>query len=187
LPILEGFLVVGLFLVFFVDRTSTRRGRLAVAAAACVLLPIVPVWPMFFVAPDLQGARYVYLATVGWSALIVVLASEPGDNEYLKSLSSAAVLGLLVVSVFGANLQLRPWRRAAQLRDAVEAAALARAVPACPSISLESPPDSIRGAYVFRNGLREAFARDLRLHVTPGEAQEGCAFQWSNGRLLSRP
>jgi hypothetical protein len=187
LAILGVFLVVGLLMIFFVHGTSIRGGGLAVAAVACVLLPIVPVWPMFFVAPDLQGARYVYLSTVGWSALIVLLASEPRDRAYLKSLPYAAVSGLLVMSVFGAAMQLQPWREAARLRDGVEAAALARAVSTCRSISLETPPDSIRGAYVFRNGLREAFARDLQVNVTPGEAQDGCAFQWSAGRLLSRP
>jgi hypothetical protein len=52
---------------------------------------------------------------------------------------------------------------------------------------LSNLPDSVRGAYVFRNGASEAFARDLRLNAVPGNAGGPCSFRWSGTRLSFVP
>jgi hypothetical protein len=41
-------------------------------------------------------------------------------------------------------------------------------------------PDTVRGAYVFRNGFQEALARDAGLRASD-DAAPGCVFEW-NGR-----
>jgi hypothetical protein len=53
----------------------------------------------------------------------------------------------------------------------------------CPTVILSNLPDSVGGAYVFRNGGVEAFARDLHLHAVLGDDPGGrCAFRWSDAR-----
>jgi hypothetical protein len=54
----------------------------------------------------------------------------------------------------------------------------------CPIVILSSLPDSVGGAYVFRNGGVEAFAHDLHLHAALGDDPGGrCAFRWSDARF----
>jgi hypothetical protein len=48
----------------------------------------------------------------------------------------------------------------------------------CRTVRLEKLPDSVRGAYVFRNGAPEALRDEAGLEVT-GEAQPDCRFVWS--------
>jgi hypothetical protein len=183
LPTLGVFFVVCLTLAFFLAETSPRQITLAIAAVTCLLLPIIPVWTLFFVSADLQGSRYLYLATVGWAALIVVFASQHDESTNVRSRSFIAVVGLLIISTFGTVMNLRPWKEAAQLRDKVEAATLEHASPACERMNLRHLPDSIRGAYVFRNGVHDAFARDLHLDVMSGDATDGCSFRWDGQNM----
>jgi hypothetical protein len=188
LPILAVVAVVYLLMVFFLDSGSRQRTKLAIGAAAWVLLPIVPIFPLFFVGPDLQASRFLYLPAVGWAALIVVVASEPSARRHLKPQSVAAVVGLIVMSAYGTWLHLRPWREAALMRDRVEASALDAGMTKCTNVTLSNLPDSVRGAYVFRNGGPEAFARDLHLNATLDHHPAGeCSFRWSDARLSFVP
>ena len=183
LPILGVFIVTYLSTVFLVGSGSKRRTKFAMAAAMWVLLPIIPIWPIFFVAPDLQASRFLYLPAVGWAALIVVVASKPSAT-YLKPLSTAAVGGLILIAAYGTTLHLRPWTDAARLRDQVEASALDAGMNRCPTITLGNLPDSVRGAYVFRNGGPEAFASDLHLKAVVDNHPGGpCSFRWSDTQL----
>ena len=183
LPIVGVLIVVLLLTAFLVEPGRKERTRLAVAGGLWVLISIVPIFPILFIATDLQQSRYLYLPVVGWAALIVVLASEQ-RSSYLKPLAVSAVGGLIVISVYGTVLHLRPWNEAALLRDRVEVSARNSGMDGCPSIRLSNLPDSVRGAYVFRNGGSEAFARDLRLNATLGNDVGGqCTFRWSETRL----
>jgi hypothetical protein len=184
IPIVSALLVLSLTAAYFLRRPPARSLPLAVAAVLVIALSIVPVWPLFFVAPDLRGARYAYLAAVGWAALIAITASSFEDRAPQQIWSSAAVAGLLVMSSFGLVTHLEPWRDAARLRDQIEAAVRSSA-QGCRELTISALPDEVRGAYVFQNGVREAFARDLRVTVTSGDAQ-GCVFRWTDGRLVSQ-
>ncbi len=54
----------------------------------------------------------------------------------------------------------------------------------CEAVVVGNLPDSVDGAYVFRNGGAEAFARDLQLDVTLAEERAGpCSFRWNDARL----
>jgi hypothetical protein len=189
LPIAGVVIVISLSTLFFVESASTERTRLAVAAAVWVLLPIVPVLPIFFVTPDLQASRYLYLPAIGWAALVVVVvASEPTGRRYVTSLSTVAVFALIVIAAYGTVLHLQPWTEARRLRDRVEAAALATDMNHCSAITLSDLPDSVTGAYVFRNGGAEAFASDVHLNATVDEQARGpCSFRWNDDRLSFVP
>jgi hypothetical protein len=182
LPIAGVLCLVFLFTVFFVD-SATEQGRLVVASSLWVLLPVIPVWATFFVAPDLQQSRYLYLSATGWAGLIVVAAFAGTERRYLRVFQRTAVAGLIAISAYGIRLHLQPWTEAAALRDRIEAAALDAEMDRCPTIAIGNLPDSVRGAYVFRNGPSEAFARDLhRTAVVDNNAVGECAFRWDDAR-----
>jgi hypothetical protein len=183
LPIAGVLFLVFLMTVFFVDCATEQRRRLVVAAPMWVLLPIIPVWATFFVAPDLQQSRYLYLSAIGWAALIVVAASTGTERRYLKVVQRTAVAGLIAIASYGIRLHLQPWTEAAALRDQIEVAALEPEIERCPTMTIGNLPDSVRGAYLFRNGPSEAFARDLRrTAVVDNNAVGECAFRWDDAR-----
>ena len=79
-------------------------------------------------------------------------------------------------------VHLAPWHRAAELRDRVERAALTNPLIArCESIHISILPDNVEGAYVLRNGAREAFRRDIARELSP-TALRGCSFTWDAER-----
>ena len=183
LPIAGVLFLVSLLLVFFVDSATTPRLRLAVAASVWVLLPIIPVWSTFFIAPDLQQSRYLYLSVPGWAALVVVVASARSERTYLNVLQRVAVGGLIAIAPYGIRLHLQPWSEAAALRDRIEMAALSPEMEKCQVITIGNLPETARGAYVFRNGPAEAFARDLkRTAVIDNNAVGDCAFRWDEAQ-----
>jgi hypothetical protein len=99
------------------------------------------------------------------------------------------VVGLLVLLMApGLHWHLQTWRSAAAERDRIERAAQSDpAVRACRAVSLAGVTDSVSGAYVFRNGLREAFDRDLGVHISAdADVAPGCAFTWTGDRFVRR-
>ncbi len=166
--------VLVLFGVFFVSRDGLPA-RVATGAALWVLVSVLPVAPMLFVAPDLQGARYLYLAGPAWAALLAGLAS--GVPRRLRPWLAAMLVVLIGASAVGLRRHLDPWLAAAAARDRILAAAGAHdGMRRCGTVTVVGLPDHIDGAYVFRNGAPEAFAR-LGLSIAP-EASPGCAFTW---------
>jgi hypothetical protein len=182
LPIAGVAAIVGLAVAFFVHaEASLQRTRLALASAVWMLLPVVPVFPILYVAPDLQQARYLYLSGAAWAVLLAVAASERGRHMF----TFATLGGLIAIGTYGTVLHQRPWQEAARVRDRVETAARGPEMDACQEVSVSNLPDSVDGAYVFRNGAAEAFARDLQLEVKVVESgvQGACSFRWDEGRL----
>lgn len=169
--------IIALTTMFFVfDRTS-RRLKLALVACGWVLLPTLPVFPVFYIAPDLQGARYLYLSGVGWCVLLAIFGS--GANKY-RLFAPGLIVLVIGFSIFGTRQHLRPWARAAVLRDSVESAAASLKHAGCNVVTIVGAPDTVAGAYVFRNGLREAFQRDLGLTVSRNSAPGICAARWDS-------
>lgn len=175
------FVVVTLATAFAI-RSSSRAGTKS-AAAACgwILLPLVPALAVLAIAPDLQGSRYLYLPAVGFSALIAVMADEP---RRLGTVAAAMLASLVLCFAVGTRQHLQPWLDAAALRDRLEASAQRLKAAGCQVVTVKDPPDSIRGAYVFRNGLREAFARDLgmKADIDPVAGPCGLALDDRPGR-----
>jgi hypothetical protein len=177
-PIVGACIVVLIVLGFCLTSTDTVSLRSAYAMTVWVCIATVPTITFFFVSPDLQGSRYLYLASSGWSALLVSLAAGHRDQNLRAAFSLLLVVAALA-GAYGVRRHMQPWRAAAEIRDAVERAALGNpGIVACRVITVRDAPDSVRGAYVFRNGLPEALARDAGVTVIDG-ATAGCAFQWN--------
>jgi len=127
-----------------------------VRSAAWVLLAVAPVYSMFFVSADLQGSRYLYLSACGWAILLSVLLLD-------SSRAAPARLGLLMTAALalvwagGTRLHLADWEGASRLRDRVLASADSQLRRTdCGVVHFTGIPDSVGGAYVFRNGFLEA-------------------------------
>jgi hypothetical protein len=162
--------------VFFLESGSIDQTRQVIAAAVWVLLPMIPIFPIVFIAPDLQASRYLYLSAPGWAALLVSMSAAI-KTRYLTSLALFSMLAIIAVASYGTRLHLQPWQDAARLRDRVEAA-VDQELHGCDVFVLSDLPDSVAGAYVFRNGGAEAFERDLHRHTRLGRSDGPCAFQW---------
>ena len=89
----------------------------------------------------------------------------------------------VIALVFAVSVQreVAVWRQAAELRDRVLAdarAAIERA--GCAQAGFTSVPDSVSGAYVFRNGFPEALGRAFTdANAVPAD----CRFAWVDGRF----
>jgi hypothetical protein len=95
---------------------------------------------------------------------------------------TAAVAVIAVIFAVSVQREVGVWEQAADLRDRVLAdarAAINQGV--CKRPVFTGVPDSIDGAYVFRNGFPEALSPALSPALGP--AQGDCAFSWTDGRF----
>jgi hypothetical protein len=184
LPMLGVVGVVVLLSSFFVRSHNPARRRVVIAGAAWCLLGTLPAITLFFVAPDLQGARYLYLSSVGYGAMLLALGPTDLAARRAASAIAVAAVGILIVAgTVGVRLHLEPWRQAALKRDRVLAAARLIAVdPDCKAPVFRSLPDTVDGAYVFRNGGDIALGSSVSIRASE---PDGCSFRW-NGNAFER-
>jgi hypothetical protein len=178
-------LVAILFATFVITRSSVSW-RLAPGTAMWILVAVLPVAPILFIAPDLQGSRYLYLAAPAWAGLMAGMAAQGSGR--VRLLTGPALAMLIVLTGWGVWCHLEPWQAAAAARDQV-LVEVRRAIPAdCGSVSLRGLPDHVGGAYVFRNGAAEALA-GLGIAVRL-EASPNCVLAWdavAQRFVVSRP
>jgi hypothetical protein len=134
--------------------------RAAAACAAWVLAAAAPALSLFYVGPNLEGARYVYLAAAGFAILLAVVAGLAADRVTIlpRAIGITLVTALLAAPFLPAiRSDVRRWQAAATLRQAVLERVRADADHAmCTRFDAEGEADSVSGAYVFRHGLAEA-------------------------------
>ncbi|OGF64139.1 MAG: hypothetical protein A2Y62_19815 [Candidatus Fischerbacteria bacterium RBG_13_37_8] len=102
---------------------------------------IIPLYKMFYVAPDLQGSRYLYFSAFGWGLLLSVLLIKIIKHKLLFHVICLVLIFALGYFMFR-NLQ--PWRTAGEI---------IKSLPA--NIKQEYAPDNYYGAYILRNGANE--------------------------------
>lgn len=158
--------------------------QLAVLAWATVwtLVSVAPLSTAFFVGADLQGSRYLYLAASAWSiALPLIIPSFTRSKEiYVTGTALACAISAVMVRV-----HLQPWQDACALRDRVMAAYEVQSAR-CEPFDVTGLPDTNEGAYVFRNGFREAVGL---LADRPGRASDParppCSLEWAGDRFAA--
>jgi hypothetical protein len=185
MAVVAALAIIGLATSFFL-RTEAFSGTRAAFAMACwMLISTLPVMTIFIVASDLQGARYMYLAGIGWAVMVGCFVS--GTSSLVRRFSAVGAFVIAVSYVVALPSHLLPWRRAAGLRDRVEqAASIDRDMRACSAVHVANLPDNLDGAYVMRNGVAEAFGRDLGLRVS-SDAVDTCWFSWDDSRGVFLP
>jgi hypothetical protein len=178
IAILAVLLYVVLLTRFFITRAASSD-RAAIAAAFWIPISVLPVFSFLYVGPDLQGSRFLYLAAVGWSGLICVIASASHVWQD-KVVCALAAGGLVLTGAVGVTHHVGPWIEAGSLRGRIQHALRSNeSMRRCSLIALTGLPDNVRGAYVFRNGIAEAIAMASNQELTTN-AQPMCAFEWRN-------
>jgi hypothetical protein len=171
--------VIALLTGFFLLPGPRYRSRIAIGTAMWVFISVLPLITIFYVGAQLEGARYLYLASTGWAALLVVAANELSQGRLRAGPVAAAALGiLLVANVVGVRAHLARWTHAATVRDAVLRAASAdQRLHLCDVVYLQNLPDSVDGAYVFANGAREALS-NVGVNAFVKNEPGSCSFRW---------
>jgi hypothetical protein len=150
-------LLAGAFLTW---RRRDATFRAAAACAAWVLAAVVPAFSLFYVGPNLEGARYVYPAAAGFVILLALLAGLAADRvTIVPRVAAIALLAAVLAAPILPAIRgdLRRWQAAAGVRPVVLERVRAEADRAgCTGFAAEGEADSVAGAYVFRHGLAEA-------------------------------
>jgi hypothetical protein len=177
-------LTIGLLTQFAIAAGPRRDLRIAASAVLWILVAIALVVPVLVIAPDLQASRYLYLATFGWTSLLVVCAGRV-RGATPEAVGLPGLVALVALNSAAATVHLKPWIEAARTRDAIEQAARTNSrMQSCATIALIGLPDSVAGAYLFRNSVAEAFARDLAMTIVTD--RPACSFQWQDGVFVER-
>jgi hypothetical protein len=165
-----------------VDDGEEWRGAVFVAGAGWILVSALPLLMQFYVSPTLEGSRYLYLPAAGF-ALVISSAFAGRRFTRLDVVSAVLLAGLLGFYAVRLQEERRTWHAAARTRDAVlaDAARAVRAVP-CRSLTILDAPDNVNGAFVFREGLREALDA---LPLDPAGA--ACVHRWDGSALVRIP
>jgi hypothetical protein len=164
------------------DDVSFVRG---VRLTLWIILAVAPVYTYFYVNTQLEGARYLYLAECGWAPLVVDLVWIVTDAAPGRAITRGLIVcAAIVVSAATLHRELSVWVRAADLRDRVLAdARLSLEGAGCRGAEFTAVPDSVDGAYVFRNGFREALDLPRDAEAPP----DRCRFEWrGNGFVPAR-
>jgi hypothetical protein len=158
--------------------------RRATMLSAWVLVAVLPVFSYFHVSATLEGSRYLYLPAAGFSIVLAGLIADAARRLTPQRATGAAalVVALMAIqSVMVVRTETARWTEAARLRDAIlESLLNAPAAERCDSMIAEGAVDNVEGAYVLRNGIRQAMAgrRGLELPTAPGVMQ--CVVNWTD-------
>ena len=167
--------------LLFVVSASRRQGKVELALAGWIAIAVAPVLAWIGVSQYLEGSRYLYLAAPAWAMSVVWMALAP-RYVVARRAGAIALAVVFVMSVWAMRVQLAAWTEAAFLRDTVLMDLRASAVVrSCGAIDLADAPDSVRGAFVFRNSLREALVMSGLPPLTSA-APAGCRLRWNEAR-----
>lgn len=135
-------------------------------------LCLIPVYKLFNIAPDLQGSRLAYLATVP-VCMLLTLGMYPAFRLFSKGwyrISQTAVLcAMLVLSSYLLWNNNLPWKSAGEETTKIqnELRSLFGTIDGDPQTLFLGLPDQIDGAYTCRNALdgmtkKPQLQRDIR-------------------------
>jgi hypothetical protein len=184
----QSFAAVGLTMLLLVHafmtwRGSERRTQRDVRLALWVLASIAPVFTLFFVGPTLEGSRYLYLASCAWSLVLADLIASVTERVSTRVVFGGVVAAIALVFTVSVQQEIGIWQQAAALRDRVLANARAvSATAGCVKATFDAIPDSVAGAYVFRNGFLEAIGSAAS---NPTDVPPNCRFTWTGSSFAS--
>jgi hypothetical protein len=171
--VMAAVLVVASFRTGLIGSPGRRWGHVL-----WVLAAVVPLQRYFYVSEHLEGARYLYLPSVGWSLLLADLLTAFGNSRVLAVGGRVLVAVVLGGQLWLMSMNLKPWIEAAHLRDRVLTAAQHElASSQCRSAFFGSVPDTVEGAQVFRNGFHIALG--VAEEDAPTARRHGCSFRWN--------
>lgn len=189
---LSAYVAVASFLVIllFAVAASSRRNRGAspisvgyLGGVAWILVTAAPLLLSFYVAPNLEGSRYLYLPAVGY-ALAVSAAASGSYRPTSQIVAYACIVVLLVTFAVRGNVERQHWRAGAALRDAVLAEVRRIAAEeGCSEMEIADAPDNLRGVFVFRVGVQQA----IQPLLPPSTPPRTCLVRWTGEHLTALP
>ena len=192
-----GLISAGLILVVAVMAAAGRPSRVGFwtvnRCGLWVIASVMPVYAYLFISDSMQGSRYLYLGSVGWILLLIQI-TQTSFHHHVRGGRAATLLllsGLTAMWAVGTRQLLNPWVQAADLRDRVISSAIEQIqTTPCQSAIFAQLPDSLDGAYVFRNGFWGALSQatdtmDLELNRLPPISAD-CQFRWSGTDFIAR-
>jgi hypothetical protein len=154
-----------------------------------IVIAIAPAWAILVIPGNLEASRFLYLAGTGWALTLVAAAAGVSRvRSPFAVVPRVALLVLVLIAGAATREHLRHWQEAREARDALLRAVASDArLRACPDVAILNPPDTVRGAYVFRNGLHEALA-GAGIVLVERPKLPSCRFEWreESGILVQR-
>jgi hypothetical protein len=185
--ILIPLLVAGLLVGYALQPTIGIR---PIVSAVWVIAGVTPLMGTLFVTADLEGTRYLYLPLVGWAVLLSELAAHQASGR-ARQLALAALAGIVSVGAYGSWRHQTAWLEAAAFRDVVlSEARAAMASGSCESWVFGAVPESLHGAFVFRNGFVEAARQaGFKAELSSSSPEDGrsCRFEWTDAGFRHVP
>jgi hypothetical protein len=141
LTLLKFFLLAAAAILIWISLLKGKASPDFLLGIVLVFISVLPVYRMFYIAPDLQGSRYLYFSTFGWAVMLASIF-----QRYIKAKVVFVLLAAFYLLGFSSMLScnLLVWKKAGQI---------IRTLP--DHVSRESAPDNFHGAYILRNGLNE--------------------------------
>lgn len=143
-----------------------RDGKYRSLAAFTLLwlaLCLAPVYKLFAIGDDLQGARLAYLATAPLCMLFALAFSDRPFPKFPFRATLAALFCCLAAVVLWINNQ--PWRQAGEQNNAIRSGLdqLYAGIAGDPQVLFVGLPDQINGAYTCRNSL-DGMTKSPQMH-----------------------
>lgn len=146
-----GVLLFSIPLLFSVLRSINHRKHSFIVFAAAVIIMLLPVINILPHKGNLEGTRYLYIIAPLFSAGIALLILRSGElNGIIKK--AAMVMGMILILInnvisweAASNLSKSTINKSCEMDDLSEN-----------RFYVFNLPDNYHGAYVFRNGFRDA-------------------------------
>jgi len=135
------------------------------------LITLLPVINLYVSSGDTQGERFLYLPTVFSSLIISYLFYYLVDNR-----KNFVISCVLLASVFGVLLYRsnENWKKAGEISKNIISSI--KGVEKSDRLFIVNLPDNIKGAYIYRNGIREA----IHLFVSPDKFKDIKVISYNN-------
>ncbi|MFT7486482.1 MAG: hypothetical protein ACI9F9_002337, partial [Candidatus Paceibacteria bacterium] len=186
---------IALTALALLSRERLRVLRLGLPLALMLVISLAPVANWAFINPDFRSTRYLYLPSVFTCIALGVLATRVGrSNTASRSRTQLPVLCLGVLAIWAVwSHQLvvvnRTWNTAGQ-----QTRSLLETMPELrrrPKHIIAGLPRSVNGAFVYRNGYRQAVelfvGEGLTLHLLKPDEWEDMRQQVLAGELDRSP
>jgi hypothetical protein len=146
--------IAGLFLFmhFYIFRSIFRNKEYAIQSIRAVGVLVLCVLPFLLMGIDIhdfESGRFLYFSSVVYLILLV-----GGLSKVLSINAFSCVIGILLIYFISFNrIVLNTWQISADLvRSSLSSLPVEKR-----NIFIDNVPDSYRGAFIFRNGLKDAF------------------------------
>jgi hypothetical protein len=156
LPTLKNALLIILAIaILMIPFRKKLNFRLLIYGFCIIPLMALPALKIFFVSPTLEGARFLYLPSIGACIIIVTWAKSLGEGRSWKKIAMFLPVLLFFLLLVKNNTV---WKSASEISERMthQALTLLNDAEIQETLYVSGLPDNYGGAYIFRNGFSSA-------------------------------